>query len=215
MQKVPAIMLKQTIIYSALLSAAIATLGLLATPGEALADRYSSQDYDTYRDYRRDPPARSNRSRDKQRYGTQRRHRPDPPSRYRHYNPRYRYYGKPWSLSPNRHYYPRHRHYYRDNDFWGWLGFTAITLAIIDNLNESQQRQHELALRGALKAPVGETIRWNDRAASGSVTVIREGTSSEGRYCREYTQQVDIGGESQQVYGTACRNRDGSWEIMD
>ena len=69
-------------------------------------------------------------------------------------------------------------------------------------------------MREALDAPVGETIRWEEEGASGSVTAIREGRSSEGRYCREYTQGVEIGGEAQQAYGTACRNPDGSWEIM-
>ena len=62
---------------------------------------------------------------------------------------------------------------------------------------------------------MGETIRWSDTDASGSVTVLRDGTSSAGRYCREYSQKIKIGRESQQAYGTACRNSDGSWEIVE
>lgn len=34
-----------------------------------------------------------------------------------------------------------------------------------------------------------------------------------GRYCREYTQQVRVGGNIQQSYGTACLQPDGAWEI--
>jgi hypothetical protein len=210
-------------LYSALLSALLSTVGLLAIPGQALAERYSSSQRDDPRNHRVDRPRadrpraerpRTERPRDDHRYGDYRRWSTHPhhPSRYA---PRHRYYGKPWYTYPRHHYYPRHRHYYRGDDFWGWLAFTAITLAIIDNLNEQQQREHEQTLRKALQAPVGETIRWKDRDASGSVTVTREGTSSVGRYCREYTQEVNIGGDSQQVYGTACRNPDGSWEIMD
>jgi len=32
--------------------------------------------------------------------------------------------------------------------------------------------------------------------------------------CREYTMDAEIGGKTQQVYGTACRQPDGSWAIV-
>lgn len=120
-------------------------------------------------------------------------------------------------VQPFRYAYPRHHRYYRshDSDLWGWLSFTAITLAIIDNLNDQQQRAHELALYDATAAPLGETIYWRDGNASGSVTPIQDGTSSEGRYCREFQHEVVIGGNSESLYGTACQNPDGSWEIVE
>lgn len=34
------------------------------------------------------------------------------------------------------------------------------------------------------------------------------------RYCREYQQEITIGGKTKQAYGTACRQPDGSWEIV-
>lgn len=116
---------------------------------------------------------------------------------------------------PFRYVYPRHRHHHLDHDLWGLLAFTAITLSIIDNLNDAQQRQHELALYGATAAPLGETIYWSEGSASGSVTPIQEGTSSAGRYCREFQHEVNIGGKTELLYGTACRNDDGSWEIVE
>ena len=33
--------------------------------------------------------------------------------------------------------------------------------------------------------------------------------------CREYTMDATIGGQTEQVYGTACRQADGSWQIMN
>lgn len=33
--------------------------------------------------------------------------------------------------------------------------------------------------------------------------------------CREYTLDAQIGGKAEQVYGTACRQADGSWRIVD
>ncbi|MDB5365355.1 MAG: 17 kDa surface antigen [Rhodospirillales bacterium] len=38
--------------------------------------------------------------------------------------------------------------------------------------------------------------------------------SPDGRYCREYTQTVFIGGRKQDANGTACRNPDGSWQVV-
>lgn len=35
------------------------------------------------------------------------------------------------------------------------------------------------------------------------------------QYCREYTQQVIVGGYVQQSYGTACMQPDGSWRIVN
>lgn len=32
--------------------------------------------------------------------------------------------------------------------------------------------------------------------------------------CEEYTKLVTIGGESQTIYGTACRQPDGTWDIV-
>lgn len=33
--------------------------------------------------------------------------------------------------------------------------------------------------------------------------------------CREYTLDASIGGKTEQIYGTACRQTDGSWQIVN
>lgn len=38
--------------------------------------------------------------------------------------------------------------------------------------------------------------------------------AASGDYCREYTRTVYIGGRSQDAYGTACLQPDGSWMIV-
>tara|TARA_R110002049_G_scaffold147342_1_gene310050 strand:+ start:16474 stop:17055 length:582 start_codon:yes stop_codon:yes gene_type:complete len=112
------------------------------------------------------------------------------------------------------HPYRGYGHYYNDDDAHAWLAFTAITLKILDNLNEQQQREHEAAQVKATNMKVGETIVWNEAGASGSVTVVRDGTSTSGRYCREYQQNVTIGGKTESAYGTACMQADGTWEVV-
>lgn len=142
-----------------------------------------------------------------------------------HHNKHYRYPARAYPRHPHhrdrvvtrpfRHHYPYpRRHTYYNSDVWGWLAFTAITLTVLDNLNDRQQREHELALYNATAVPLGETIIWRDGSASGSVTPIEDGTSSEGRYCREFRHEVTISGNVESLYGTACQNTDGSWEIV-
>jgi surface antigen len=36
-----------------------------------------------------------------------------------------------------------------------------------------------------------------------------------GSPCREYTLDAVIGGRVEQVYGTACRQADGSWQVVN
>lgn len=90
----------------------------------------------------------------------------------------------------------------------------AITLKVLDNLNEDQQREHEAAQINATNVRVGETVLWHKGGASGAVTMLRDGTSTTGRYCRDFQQEVTIGGSKERAYGTACRNSDGSWEVV-
>ena len=116
---------------------------------------------------------------------------------------------------PHGHYYHGYGHYHHDDDAWKWLAFTAITLKLLDNLNEEQQRQHEAAQVQATTAPVGQPITWNEGSASGSVTTTRVGQDAAGYECREFQQEVTIGGQTEQAYGTACLQPDGSWKIKD
>jgi hypothetical protein len=154
------------------------------------------------------------------------------PDRYRggyRNQPRIYYRGKPYVVPHNRerryrdvvivrpygHWYSGYGHYRRDDDAYKWLAFTAITLGILNYLNEAQQREHEAAQIAATTAPIGERIIWEEGGARGSVVATREGTTSSGRYCREFQQDVSIGGRNEEAYGTACRNPDGSWEVID
>jgi hypothetical protein len=128
--------------------------------------------------------------------------------------PRVRHYRELVVIRPYGHLYPGYGRYRTDDDAYRWLSFTAITLKVLDVLNEAQERAHEEAQVQASSAPIGERIIWNQGGASGSVTAVRDGTSTQGRYCREFQQQVSVGGRTEQAYGTACQQPDGSWEIV-
>ncbi|RDD63486.1 RT0821/Lpp0805 family surface protein [Ferruginivarius sediminum] len=63
----------------------------------------------------------------------------------------------------------------------------------------------------------GEVSRWEnpDSGHSGSVQPTETYQRNDGTYCREFQQTVTIGGKTEQAYGTACRQPDGSWKIVN
>ncbi len=118
---------------------------------------------------------------------------------------------------PQHHYYRGHIHghgYSSHAATYDWLAFTAITVSLLDVISNSQRQAYESASVRATTAPVGETVYWNRQGAHGTITTVRDGTSSAGRYCREFQQTATVGGRTESAYGTACRQPDGSWEIM-
>jgi surface antigen len=117
-------------------------------------------------------------------------------------------------VRPHGHWYHGYGHYSNDDSAWKWLAFTAITLKVLDNLNESQQRKHEAAQVEATTAAVGQPVAWQEGSASGSVTTTSESQNSAGEYCREFQQEITVGGETEQAYGTACQQPDGAWKIV-
>jgi surface antigen len=66
-------------------------------------------------------------------------------------------------------------------------------------------------------APTGQSSNWvnPDSGHSGSFTPTQTYTSAAGQPCREYQSTVTIGGEIEKVYGTACREADGTWRIVN
>ncbi len=64
---------------------------------------------------------------------------------------------------------------------------------------------------------INQTSTWRnpDSGHSGTVTPVKTYQTSGGQYCREYQQTVNIGGRTEQAYGTACRQPDGSWQVVN
>jgi surface antigen len=62
----------------------------------------------------------------------------------------------------------------------------------------------------------GQVFTWSNPQTGhyGTVVPLHTYTSLEGSYCREYQQTIFVGGEAQHAYGTACRQPDGSWQII-
>jgi len=54
-----------------------------------------------------------------------------------------------------------------------------------------------------------------DTGHSGTITPLKTYQSPAGEYCREYVQTVKIGDEEKKAYGTACRQPDGNWKVVE
>ncbi len=63
----------------------------------------------------------------------------------------------------------------------------------------------------------GQQITWNNPQTSTRYQVVPTRTvqRSDGRYCREYTTTAVVNGRTQNTYGRACRQPDGSWQLVD
>lgn len=95
----------------------------------------------------------------------------------------------------------------------GLLGGAAGSL-----LDANDKKQASKATQNALEtAPSGHTTAWKnpDSGHSGTVTPTHTYQTNSGAYCREYTQEIVVAGKKQSSYGTACRQPDGSWKVVN
>lgn len=105
---------------------------------------------------------------------------------------------------------------------WVGAGLGGITGGLAGNaigryIDEFDNRRANQAFQRASQVPVGEVVYWNNTRTGnwGCYKPLREGHSSvQGLYCREYETTAVIQGRKQRIYGTACRQPNGTWELM-
>lgn len=86
------------------------------------------------------------------------------------------------------------------------------------SLDEQDRQRATHTTQAALEDyPTGDTATWRnpDSGNYGTVTPTRTYTDSNGQPCREYTTTVTVAGKQQQAYGTACRDAEGNWRIVE
>ena len=103
-----------------------------------------------------------------------------------------------------------------------WLIAGAAAGGLVGNAIGAQLDERDKLLLGQTfqntleNAPTNQAGSWNNpnTGNSGSVTPTATHLSANEQPCREFTTTVNIGGQPQQGYGTACRQNDGSWKIQ-
>lgn len=99
----------------------------------------------------------------------------------------------------------------------GALAGALIGGQIGKSMDEYDRQLAEKSSRQALEfSPSGSSVEWRnpDSGNHGLITPTKTFKAESGRYCREYTQEVVVGGEKQKAYGKACRQADGNWQII-
>ena len=98
---------------------------------------------------------------------------------------------------------------------------TLLGAMIGSEIGKSLDRTDRLAMQRTVQdsletAPRGTTSTWRnpDSGNMGTVTPRATYERSDGTPCREFTQTVTVGGRTEEAYGTACRQADGSWKIV-
>ncbi len=99
----------------------------------------------------------------------------------------------------------------------GAVGGLLVGSSIGRTMDDVDRMKHQQAASQAFeRLPSGTASSWQnpDSGNYGTVTPTRTYQQAGGEYCREFTQTVVVGGKSEQGYGTACRQPDGSWKIQ-
>lgn len=100
------------------------------------------------------------------------------------------------------------------------LAVAAGTIAgavIGGSIGRNMDQNDRMRMNSALdNNNVGQPAYWQNQksGATYKVTPVRNVSKNGNKYCREYRTIVDIAGKRQQMYGTACRQPDGSWKVV-
>ncbi len=98
----------------------------------------------------------------------------------------------------------------------GTLIGAAMGSEVGASLDKADQLYAAQTAQSALEsAPSGTAVTWSnpDSGNAGTITP-RPAVLVGDQYCREFVQEIVIGGETHTGVGTACRNPDGTWQIQ-
>lgn len=95
----------------------------------------------------------------------------------------------------------------------------AIAGAVIGGaIGRNMDRTDRLRMNQALdNNPIGEPAYWRNPNSHThyEVVPVKDVNIDGNPYCREYRTVAHIAGKKQQVYGTACRQPDGTWQAVN
>jgi surface antigen len=95
----------------------------------------------------------------------------------------------------------------------GALAGALIGGAIGKNMDDTDRMKMNQTLE---TNPTGKPAYWTNSSTGNSYTVVptHNVTVDGNQYCREYRTTANIAGKRQQMYGTACRQPDGTWKMV-
>lgn len=98
------------------------------------------------------------------------------------------------------------------------VGVGALVGALVGGaIGKSMDEQDRMKMGQALESNnVGQPAYWRNAKTGTSykVTPTKNVKVGSNKYCREYQTTATIGGKQERMYGTACRQPDGSWKMV-
>ncbi len=85
-------------------------------------------------------------------------------------------------------------------------------------IGRSMDVQDQMVLSRALEhSPSQQRTQWinPDSGNAYSVTPVRSFTQAGGAPCRDFTMLGNVGMGQEELFGTACRQADGSWRVVN
>ena len=82
---------------------------------------------------------------------------------------------------------------------------------------QDQQYHVDTTQNAMEKQPTGQASTWvnPDSGHSGTITPVKTYQTNEGTNCRDFNQTLNVDGQVEEMQGTACRQPDGTWKIVN
>ena len=98
------------------------------------------------------------------------------------------------------------------------IGGTILGGALGSYLGSYMDNQDRKAMNTTLEhQPTGQPVAWQNPNTGMQHQMVPTNTyqTQSGQYCREFISETIINNEPAQMYGTACRQQDGSWQVVN
>lgn len=92
---------------------------------------------------------------------------------------------------------------------------TMVGTSIGGNVGRSMDETDRLNVSRSLETVrTGVATSWKNPDTGNHYSMVPTSTIEKGEQpCREYQIDATVGGKAEKIYGTACRNPDGSWKV--
>ena len=99
----------------------------------------------------------------------------------------------------------------------GVLLGSLVGSSIGQSLDRADRQYMSQTTQRALETgQAGQPVEWRNPDSGNYGTVVPQRAYQENNtYCREYSQNIVVGGKTERAYGTACRQPDGTWQIVN